>query len=208
MAVANTIVRQAAGIGNRLLEIPLSALCRLPEVIRFFSDILSRPRKFHECYNQVLSQFRKDHSIRNDANPFPNLHTDTDGFELPFWLVHPASGTRSILWLRNHQHTPWLCKDQQPVTELHPGMAGEALLALMAQGWLLVHAGVVPQWTAAQTLALAAEVQAVLTGPGLADFMRVMYGNQPARADATLGMKILKYGSCGGSCGPNFCCCR
>ena len=141
MAVANTIVRQAAGIGNRLLEIPLSALCRLPEVIRFFSDILSRPRKFHECYNQVLDQFRKDHSIRNDANPFPNLHTDTDGFELPFWLVHPASGTRSILWLRNHQHTPWLCKDQQPVTELHPGMAGEALLALMAQGWLLVPRG-------------------------------------------------------------------
>jgi hypothetical protein len=35
-----------------------------------------------------------------------------------------------------------------------------------------------------------------------------VYGNQPARADATLGMKILKYGSCGGSCGPNFCCCR
>ena len=33
-------------------------------------------------------------------------------------------------------------------------------LADMAQGWLLVHAGVVPQWTAAQTLALAAEVQA------------------------------------------------
>ncbi len=54
-------------------------------------------------------------------------------------------------------------------------------LADMAQGWLLVHAGVVPQWTAAQTLALAAEVQAVLTGPDLADFMRVMYGNQPAR---------------------------
>jgi hypothetical protein len=141
MAVANTIVRQAAGIGNRLLEIPLSAICRLPEVIRFFSDILGRPRSFHECYNQVLDQFREDHSIRNDANPFPNLHTDTDGFELPFWLVHPASGTRSILWLRNHQHTPWLCKDQQPVTELHPGMAGEALLALMAQGWLLVPRG-------------------------------------------------------------------
>ncbi len=54
-------------------------------------------------------------------------------------------------------------------------------LADMAHGWLLVHAGVVPQWTAAQTLALAAEVQAVLTGPGLADFMQVMYGNRPAR---------------------------
>ena len=32
-------------------------------------------------------------------------------------------------------------------------------LADMAHGWLLVHAGVVPQWTTTQTLALAAEVQ-------------------------------------------------
>lgn len=54
-------------------------------------------------------------------------------------------------------------------------------LADMAHGWLLVHAGVVPQWTAAQTLALAGEVQAVLQGPDLAGFMQVMYGNRPAR---------------------------
>ena len=59
-------------------------------------------------------------------------------------------------------------------------------LADMAHGWLLVHAGVMPQWTAAQTLALAAEVQAVLTGPGLPGFMQVMYGNQPAQWNDSL----------------------
>ena len=42
-------------------------------------------------------------------------------------------------------------------------------LADTAHGWLLVHAGVVPQWTAEQTLALAGEVQTVLRGPGMAD---------------------------------------
>ena len=46
-------------------------------------------------------------------------------------------------------------------------------LAAQAQGWLLVHAGVVPQWDAAMTLALAAEVQDVLAGPAMADFLRV-----------------------------------
>ncbi len=56
-------------------------------------------------------------------------------------------------------------------------------LADQAQGWLLVHAGVVPQWTAEQTLALAAEVQQVINGPGADEFLRVMYGNQPARWD-------------------------
>ncbi len=59
-------------------------------------------------------------------------------------------------------------------------------LADTAHGWLLVHAGVVPQWDAAQTLALAAEVSALLRGPELAAFLRVMYGNEPARWDASL----------------------
>jgi bis(5'-nucleosyl)-tetraphosphatase (symmetrical) len=56
-------------------------------------------------------------------------------------------------------------------------------LAMMAEGHLLVHAGVAPQWDAAQTMALAAEVEAVLRGPGWIDFLRNMYGNEPARWD-------------------------
>ena len=52
-------------------------------------------------------------------------------------------------------------------------------LAHLEAGWLCVHAGVVPQWDAAQTLALAEEVQGLLRGPGLADFLHQMYGNEP-----------------------------
>ncbi|MDP3520501.1 MAG: symmetrical bis(5'-nucleosyl)-tetraphosphatase [Hydrogenophaga sp.] len=52
-------------------------------------------------------------------------------------------------------------------------------LALAAHGWLMVHAGVLPQWTVQQTLALAGEVQAVLSGPHWADFLHQMYGNRP-----------------------------
>ena len=59
-------------------------------------------------------------------------------------------------------------------------------LALMARGHLLVHAGVLPQWSAQQTLALAAEVQAVLRGPGWIDFLGQMYGNTPDRWDDSL----------------------
>ena len=54
-------------------------------------------------------------------------------------------------------------------------------LADMACGWLTVHAGVVPQWTTQRALALAAEVEALIRGPGLLDFLHVMYGNEPAR---------------------------
>ena len=52
-------------------------------------------------------------------------------------------------------------------------------LALMEQGWLLVHAGVLPQWTADRTLQLAAEVERRLRAPDYVDFLRVMFGNQP-----------------------------
>lgn len=54
-------------------------------------------------------------------------------------------------------------------------------LALRHQGWLCVHAGVVPSWRVDDVLALAAEVEAVLAGPDLPGFLRVMYGSQPER---------------------------
>lgn len=54
-------------------------------------------------------------------------------------------------------------------------------LAVQAHGWLMVHAGVVPQWDAAQTLSLAQEVQAMLQSLDLHEFLQQMYGNEPAR---------------------------
>jgi bis(5'-nucleosyl)-tetraphosphatase (symmetrical) len=59
-------------------------------------------------------------------------------------------------------------------------------LAHRESGWLCVHAGVVPQWDADQTLALAAEVHALLRGPDLPGFLAVMYGNEPDRWNDTL----------------------
>ena len=52
-------------------------------------------------------------------------------------------------------------------------------LAHMQDGWLCVHAGVLPAWTAAQTLALATEVQTELQGPDLPAVLQRMYGNEP-----------------------------
>ncbi len=52
---------------------------------------------------------------------------------------------------------------------------------------LMVHAGVLPSWSAAKTVALAAEVEAVLRGPDLADFLAHMYGDDPARWSDGLG---------------------
>lgn len=56
-------------------------------------------------------------------------------------------------------------------------------LAHCADDHLLVHAGVLPQWSAQQTLELAHEVEAALRGPHWVEFLREMYGNTPARWD-------------------------
>ncbi|MDI1258255.1 symmetrical bis(5'-nucleosyl)-tetraphosphatase [Aquabacterium sp.] len=54
-------------------------------------------------------------------------------------------------------------------------------LAVWEHGWLMVHAGVVPQWDADQTVALAGEVESMLRSPDIGDFLNVMYGAQPNR---------------------------
>jgi bis(5'-nucleosyl)-tetraphosphatase (symmetrical) len=59
-------------------------------------------------------------------------------------------------------------------------------LALAQAGALFVHAGVLPQWTVAQTLALAREVEQRLRAPDYRAFLAAMYGNAPARWDDAL----------------------
>ncbi|MGH8801088.1 MAG: symmetrical bis(5'-nucleosyl)-tetraphosphatase [Casimicrobiaceae bacterium] len=53
-------------------------------------------------------------------------------------------------------------------------------LAVAEDGWLMVHAGVLPQWSCADVLALAHEVEAVLAGDDADAFLRVLYGDEPA----------------------------
>lgn len=53
-------------------------------------------------------------------------------------------------------------------------------LAHFESGHLMVHAGVLPKWDSAKTLALAAEVEEVLRGPNWQKGLQKMYGNEPA----------------------------
>ncbi len=59
-------------------------------------------------------------------------------------------------------------------------------LALQVDGYLVVHAGVLPQWTVAQVLSLSDEVSTALRGDDWTHFLRTMYGNTPGRWDDRL----------------------
>ena len=54
-------------------------------------------------------------------------------------------------------------------------------MAIFDNGWLMLHAGALPQWSVAQTMALAGEVEQALRGFNLKDFLTAMYGNLPAQ---------------------------
>ncbi len=66
-------------------------------------------------------------------------------------------------------------------------------MAILEHGCLMVHAGVLPQWTAEQTVAYGAEVEAVLGGPDCGEFLEQMYGNEPAQwAGSLRGMARIR----------------
>lgn len=50
-------------------------------------------------------------------------------------------------------------------------------------GYVMVHAGLLPQWTVEMALAYAKEVEQALKAENYVDFLRHMYGNQPAAWD-------------------------
>ncbi|KUE90281.1 bis(5'-nucleosyl)-tetraphosphatase (symmetrical) [Cupriavidus necator] len=54
-------------------------------------------------------------------------------------------------------------------------------LALLENNFLLVHAGVLPQWTAAQVIDLAREVEDQLQGPNWQGFLADIFGNAADR---------------------------
>lgn len=52
-------------------------------------------------------------------------------------------------------------------------------MALYQYGWLMVHAGVAPQWSLEQTLVCAHEMENVLRAPDLGRFIHELFGNTP-----------------------------
>ena len=67
-------------------------------------------------------------------------------------------------------------------------------MAVVESGWLCVHAGVVPSWDREETLARAAEVEAMLLSDALDDFLHAMYADEPVRwSPALVGNERLRF---------------
>lgn len=97
------------------------------------------------------------------------------------------------LWKNRHRHT----RGNKLLVPILKAKDGDELLDWLRRQPLmhydktfdvtLVHAGLPPQWTVKKALCRAAEVEKVLRGPKLREFLGHMYGNKPTRWSKKLG---------------------
>jgi bis(5'-nucleosyl)-tetraphosphatase (symmetrical) len=125
----------------------------------FVGDLVNRGPKSLEVLRFVRSLGERALTVL--GNHDLHLVTQFEGFERPreddtFADVCRAPDARTLVdWLRS-----------RPMMHVEGGYA-------------MVHAGLLPQWSVERALALAAEVQAALTGPAYREFLANMYGSEP-----------------------------
>lgn len=103
-------------------------------------------------------------------------------------LVCVAEGLDRI----KHRDTLEEVLDAPDCDELAAWLRGLPLMHV-ERGFVLVHAGLLPQWTVARARELAGEVEAVLRGPGYRGLLEHMYGDEPAAWDESLeGVERLR----------------
>ncbi|MCE9660880.1 MAG: symmetrical bis(5'-nucleosyl)-tetraphosphatase [Burkholderiales bacterium] len=74
------------------------------------------------------------------------------------------------------------------------GWLRQQRMALHSGGWLMLHAGVVPQWDLARTLALAAGLERALREAPPREFLGAMFGNEPlAWSESLAGAERLRF---------------
>ncbi|MBX3421591.1 MAG: hypothetical protein KF752_08555 [Pirellulaceae bacterium] len=114
--------------GLSTLEVPLSQLADTPEFAYFSVELLSQLSRLHAVYNRQLELFRAEHRIRNRAQPLPDLESQDDWLETPWWCYSTASPLRLPLWARHTAAGIQLSNraDWQAMLTATPGTSGAA----------------------------------------------------------------------------------
>jgi hypothetical protein len=125
---------------NETLELPQSAVCRLPEFAWFFAHILAHLPRFWSAYNDALAHYRRAHRIRGHAQPVPDLDASDGWLEAPFWIWSRDDPQRRPLYARQtadelhitdrHSHTITL----SVIPEGEAASAAGQVLELSARG--------------------------------------------------------------------------
>jgi hypothetical protein len=92
---------------------------------QFIGHVLADLPRFHSSYNQSVRSYRTRYKLRSHTHPVPDLATDGDFLEAPFWWYEAFTGQRRRLFARSRGDQLELRAGRDgalvavPVSELH-----------------------------------------------------------------------------------------
>lgn len=86
--------------GSQTLELPQSSVCRFESFYWFVAHLLAHLPRFVEVYNEAVVAYRRLHGIRSANHPVPQLTSEEDWLEAPFWLTCDRQSGRRHLFVR------------------------------------------------------------------------------------------------------------
>jgi hypothetical protein len=123
------------GAGNR--ELPVSKMCDTAAFRWFAVHLLQNLPAFHALHNQVLDEYRELNHVRSRTHPVPDLRTEGDRLEAPFWIWRAGSAKRCRLFARGIAGGVELSDGSLSIAMLSgdPEKAIGALARLSQDGW-------------------------------------------------------------------------
>jgi hypothetical protein len=82
------------------MEVPMSRVCQTEAFAWFAAAVLSDLPAFHKRYNAGVNNYRLHHHINSKSHPVPDLASDGDWLEAPFWAWQRGQPRRGRLFVR------------------------------------------------------------------------------------------------------------
>jgi hypothetical protein len=119
-AAARRALERRWGCHN--LEVPVSLVCRTEPFAWFACDLLRDLPRLHATYNACVHDYRRRYGLRSTSHPVPDLATEGDWLEAPFWAWRAGRGRRGRLMARQAGDTvelrvggePWPALPRRP----------------------------------------------------------------------------------------------
>lgn len=124
--------------GLATLELPLSEVAQLDAFRQFSLVILAQLASFQNHYNSALAEYRQANRVRSRSHPVPDLASENDWLEAPFWIWTCASPQRRRLFVRTTA-TQLEITDRASLHETLPAI-NEANLAPTISAWQALEA--------------------------------------------------------------------
>ena len=83
-----------AGVENH--EIPMSQLATNDTFAEFVYRCIVEPHRTRMIYNESRDDFRRERDISNPGQPVPELRSQGDWVEIPFWVYHTSEKATAI----------------------------------------------------------------------------------------------------------------